>query len=59
MAVQFRCQDVGVACTNVAKAETAQELVAAVAAHAKAKHGVELNGTLIDYAVTKVRPTGG
>lgn len=59
MAVEFRCQDVGVACKNVAKAETADELVAAVAAHAKAKHGVELNATLIDYAITKVRPAGG
>jgi predicted small metal-binding protein len=59
MALEFRCQDVGVACSNVAKAETADELVAAVAAHAKAKHGVELNQTLIDYAVTKVRPAGG
>ncbi|MDQ3628974.1 MAG: DUF1059 domain-containing protein [Actinomycetota bacterium] len=59
MAVEFRCQDVGVACKNVATAESADELVAAVAAHARAKHGVELNQTLIDYAVTKVRPTGG
>ena len=59
MTVEFRCADVGVACKNVAKAETADELVAAVAKHAKAKHGVELNQTLIDYAVTKVRTTGG
>ncbi len=59
MSVEFRCEDVGVACKNVAKADTAQELVAAVAAHAKAKHGVELNQTLIDYAITKVRPAGG
>lgn len=59
MTVEFRCADVGVACKNVAKAETADDLVAAVAAHAKAKHGVELNQTLIDYAVTKVRTTGG
>lgn len=59
MTVEFRCADVGVACKNVAKAETADELVAAVAAHAKAKHGVELNQTLIDYAVTKVRTTSG
>lgn len=59
MAVEFRCEDVGVACKNVAKAENAEALVAAVAAHAKAKHGVELNQTLIDYAVTKVRPAGG
>jgi predicted small metal-binding protein len=59
MALEFRCADVGVACKNVAIAETADELVAAVAAHAKAKHGVELNQTLVDYAVTKVRPAGG
>jgi len=48
-----------VACRNTAKAETAEELVAAVAAHAKKKHGVELNDTLVDYALTKVRTTGG
>ncbi len=59
MALEFRCADVGVACKNVAKADTADELVAAVAAHAKAKHDVELNQTLIDYAVTKARPASG
>lgn len=59
MTLEFRCADVGVACKNVAKAETADELVAAVAAHAKSKHGVALNQTLIDYAITKVRPSGG
>jgi predicted small metal-binding protein len=59
MAVEFRCQDVGVACKNVARAETADELVAAVAKHARDAHGVELNQTLIDYAVTKVRPVRG
>ncbi len=59
MTVEFRCADVGIPCKNVAKAQSADELVAAVAKHAKAKHGVELNQTLIDYAVTKVRTTGG
>ncbi len=59
MAVEFRCADVGVACKNVATAPDAEQLVAAVAAHAKKAHGVELNQTLIDYAVTKVRPAGG
>lgn len=59
MAVQFRCADVGVACKNVATADTADELVAKVAAHARDVHGVELNATLVDYAVTKVRPAGG
>lgn len=56
MAVEFHCADVGVACKSVTKAATPAELVAAVAAHAKSKHGVELNQTLIDFAVTKVRP---
>lgn len=59
MTVEFRCQDVGVECKSVARAETPEQLVAAVAAHAKAKHGVDLNQTLIDFAVTKVRPAGG
>ncbi|MBA2456676.1 MAG: DUF1059 domain-containing protein [Nocardioidaceae bacterium] len=59
MTLEFRCRDVGVACKNIAKAETAEELVAAVAEHAKDKHGVELNQTLVAYALTKVRPAGG
>ncbi len=59
MALEFRCADVGVACKNVAKADTADQLVAAVAAHVKEKHGVALNQTLVDYAITKVRPAGG
>ncbi len=59
MALEFRCADVGVACKNVAKADTAEQLVAAVAAHAKQEHGVALNQTLVDYAITKVRPAGG
>jgi predicted small metal-binding protein len=59
MTMEFRCQDVGVACDNVARAESADQLVAKVAEHARAKHGVELNQTLIDYAVTKARPTRG
>jgi len=57
MTLQFRCADVGVACRNVAKADTEEELVAAVAKHARDKHGVELNQTLVDYARTKVRST--
>lgn len=59
VSVQFACADVGVACRQVTRAENADDLVAAVAAHAKDKHGVELNATLVDYAVTKVRIAGG
>ncbi len=56
--VEFHCQDVGVACKKVTRAANAELLVAAVAKHARDRHHVELNGTLIDYAVTKVRPAG-
>jgi predicted small metal-binding protein len=59
MPVEFRCADVGVACRARTTADTAEELVAKVAEHAKAKHGVELNQTLIDYAVTEVRTGKG
>ncbi|MBA3311617.1 MAG: DUF1059 domain-containing protein [Nocardioidaceae bacterium] len=58
MTVEFHCQDVGVACKKVTRADTAEELVEAVAAHARRKHGVELNPTLVDYAITKVRSSG-
>jgi predicted small metal-binding protein len=57
MSVTFRCADVGIACRKVARARTPEELVRAVAEHARTAHGVELNATLVDYAVTKVRPT--
>ncbi len=59
MSVEFRCADVGVACSNVARADSADELVNAVAEHARTKHGVELNATLVDYATSKVRTSGG
>jgi len=58
LALEFRCRDVGVACGAVTRADSAEELVAKVAEHARAKHHVELNDTLVDYAVTKVRPAG-
>jgi predicted small metal-binding protein len=57
MAVQFSCADVGVSCGKTTTADTPEELVAKVAEHARDKHGVELNQTLIDYAVTEVRPS--
>ncbi len=58
MSLEFRCADVGVACRSVTKAESEESLVAAIAEHAKDKHGVELNDTLVDFARTKVRATG-
>jgi predicted small metal-binding protein len=57
MAVEFRCADVGVACRAKTTADTPEELVAKVAAHARDAHDVELNDTLVDYAVTEVRTT--
>ncbi len=57
MGLQFRCADVGVACKAVTEAPTKDELLAKVLAHAKAEHGVDLNATLVDYALTTVRET--
>lgn len=57
MAVQFRCEDVGVACNCVTTADNADELVAKLAVHARKDHHVELTQTLIDYAVTQVTQT--
>ncbi len=57
MTVEFSCQDVGVVCRHVTTADSADELVAKVAQHARQAHGVELNDTLIAYATTKVRAT--
>ncbi len=59
MTLEFRCADVGLACRKTARAETEEALVAAVAEHARTKHGVELNDTLVDFARTRVRATGG
>jgi predicted small metal-binding protein len=59
VSVEFRCADVGIACRNVARADTEDDLVAAVADHARTAHGVELNDTLVDYALTKVRADHG
>ena len=57
MALEFRCQDVGVACSKVTTADSTDDLLAEVAEHARNKHGVELNDTLTDYALTRVRQT--
>ncbi|MDE0805816.1 MAG: DUF1059 domain-containing protein [Acidimicrobiales bacterium] len=55
MTLEFRCADAGVACKARTTAETKDELLAKVRAHAKSEHGVELNDTLVDYAVSQVR----
>lgn len=56
MALEFACTRVGVTdCKHVATADTKDELLAKVAAHAKSEHGVELNDTLVDYALTTVK----
>jgi len=58
MGLSFACADVGVVdCRKVAKAATKEELLAAVAEHARHAHGVELNETLVAYALTKVKTT--
>jgi predicted small metal-binding protein len=56
MALEFACARVGVLdCGASVSAETKEELLAIVAEHARTAHGVELNATLIDYALTEVR----
>ena len=58
MALEFACHRVGVTdCKHVATADSKDELVEQVAKHAKEVHGVELNDTLVDYALTTVRET--
>jgi predicted small metal-binding protein len=55
MALEFACIRVGVTdCKSVTTADTKDELLAKVAAHAKEAHSVDLNETLIDYALTTV-----
>lgn len=58
MALEFHCADVGVACSSKTTAQTKEELLAKVSDHAKSAHGVDLNDTLIDYALTRVRGAG-
>jgi predicted small metal-binding protein len=57
MALEFHCADVGVACKAVTTADSKDELLAKVGDHAEKVHGVALNETLVDYALTKVRTT--
>lgn len=58
MALEFACARVGVTdCKHSATAATKEDLLDAVAKHAKEVHGVELNATLIDYALTTVKET--
>lgn len=55
MALEFRCEHVGVTdCKSATTAETADALLAKVADHARSAHGVELNETLINYALSTV-----
>ena len=58
MALEFACHRVGVTdCKHVATAASKDELLEQVAMHAREAHGVELNETLVDYALTTVRET--
>ena len=58
MALEFACARVGLLdCKASVSAETKEELLAIVAEHARVAHGVTLNDTLVDYAVTTVRAT--
>lgn len=55
MTLKFACAEVGITdCRKAVSAETAEGLLELVAAHARDAHGVELNDTLIGFALTKV-----
>ncbi len=55
MTLHFSCRNVGVSdCRHTASADSAEALLEAVADHARTAHGVDLNDTLIDYALTTV-----
>ena len=55
MGLEFRCEHVGVTdCKAATVADSKDELLAKVAAHARDTHGVELNETLINYALSTV-----
>ncbi len=54
--LSFACADVGVLdCKSNVSAATKEELLAIVADHALKVHGVVLNSTLVDYALTTVK----
>lgn len=55
MAVELACRDLGVACRATHRGETADELLAALTAHARTVHGVELTETLAAYAADEAR----
>jgi predicted small metal-binding protein len=52
MAKVVHCRDVGFDCEGVVRAETEEEVLAQVAAHAKAVHNLE---TVTEEVVEKVR----
>ncbi len=57
MPLEFRCEDVGVVCSKVTRGDSTEDLLAKLGEHARRAHGVELNDTLVDYALTRVRET--
>lgn len=55
MALEFRCANVGVTdCRASFRADTPEDLLAQIAAHAEKVHDVTLNDTLVNYALTTV-----
>lgn len=55
MALELRCEDLGLRCGSTVRADSEDDLVEQVRSHARDAHGVELNETLVDYARTQVR----
>lgn len=55
MGLRLHCEDLGLVCGSTVEAESEEDLLERVRAHARDDHGVELNQTLVDYARTRVR----
>ncbi len=58
MAKEMRCADVGMECDFVARAESTEELMQQVAAHAAADHGItEIDDELAAKVQSLIRDT--
>jgi predicted small metal-binding protein len=53
--LEVHCGQLGLACSGSVQADSQEQLAVRVADHARDAHDVELNQTLIDYALSEAR----
>jgi predicted small metal-binding protein len=53
--LEVSCGQLGLACSGTVQGDSKEQLAAKVAEHARDAHDVELNQTLIDYALSEAR----